>query len=1186
MGKGSNTTQTQTSTSPNPQAGAAYSSLLTQAGNVAATPYQAYQGELTAPVNAQQTAGISGINNYANFAQPYIQQAAGLATDASTPLTAAQIQQYQSPYTQSVVNATQNQFNNQNAQQQQQVLSNAAQQGALGGNRVGVTQGIVAGQQQLAQAPVIAGLENQGYQTGLQTALAEQQAQAQGAYSLGALGTAGQNAGLTGAGAQVGAGTLQQGTQQAQDTAAYQQYMQQLAYPFQTTQWLAGVDTGVGSQLGGTSTGSTTAPAPNQTAQYAGLGLAAAGLFLRRGGRVPGFDAGGGIGGTPWSGSSGWVPTIGISAGHGAPNASAPGVSNPNAGQPNPLQTANQALALGKSLKGGFGLGQQSIPDQVGDVNSGFGTQGAGLSAEDVSNFPPEWGAGDSSSIVGGAGDLAVPTFMKRGGGIRGFDSGGDIPLDYNPGIAGFSAQPSNFDMRYAAVDPTLNPATMALAPYQSAGFDNPPPAAERADRSTVAGNPTFDERFNGEPSAAPTQLSTGVPMSVAGSGGFPGQQAPLTGTQAIPSAPASNISAPTRGYADAMTSYDHAIKSIESGGNYQSIGPATNSGDHAYGAHQIMGANIPQWTAEVLGKPLTPQQFLTDPQAQDAVFKAKFGQLVNKYGPEGAARAWFAGEHGMNNPNATDVNGTTVADYSKRFMAALNGKTPQTQVAGLDNAQNDNLPPNAQPTQYRGTADDSQRGPLGKLLSGFGINVSPEARAAILSAGFGMMGNRSPFLGTAIGEAGTQGLNTYYGLKAQEQTQALNQRKVDIEAQKLSQSADTAAKNLALRTEQFKETQTQHGVENMKPVQIGQGILGPIYGVRDPKNGTYRVIDPKTGQVGPVVQPGTPGTTVPPTDTSQTPSSSQIAAADDDATLPAGAQPRSGQVLRNESFLSDLKKQDPGIAALVQGIANYELDPSKVTSMKGGNRERVIGLVMQYDPSFSLPFYASRAAAVKEFNAGGPNSPAGTITSGNTAIQHLGELSDYGEKIGGTGSYGPLNSLINKANAGYKGLENDPDLKRYNSALGRFTEEATKFYRGVGGTESDIQRAISDVSAAQSPQARRAAIAEQARLMQSKINALQDRYKTAMGGPPGWQSAMRQASDDFPIIQQHSAESMKRILDREAQSDSPTTAAAAQPSGGVDPRDAAFLKSNPNAATAIDKKYGQGTAAKLLGPQ
>ncbi len=130
------------------------------------------------------------------------------------------------------------------------------------------------------------------------------------------------------------------------------------------------------------------------------------------------------------------------------------------------------------------------------------------------------------------------------------------------------------------------------------------------------------------------------------------------------------------------------AIASIESGGKYDALGPVTSSGDRAYGKFQIMGANIPQWTSEALGKPMTPDEFLRNPQAQEAVFQRKFGEYSQKYGPEGAARAWFAGEGGMNNPNAKDQLGTSVSQYAQKFNSLTSGSQPQQQMQNAQGVQ------------------------------------------------------------------------------------------------------------------------------------------------------------------------------------------------------------------------------------------------------------------------------------------------------------------------------------------------------------------------------------------------------------------------------------------------------------------------------------------------------------------
>jgi len=147
---------------------------------------------------------------------------------------------------------------------------------------------------------------------------------------------------------------------------------------------------------------------------------------------------------------------------------------------------------------------------------------------------------------------------------------------------------------------------------------------------------------------------------------------------------PMGGVPAPSGGGVDRSA---NAIAGIESGGRYDAVGPAANEkGNRAYGKYQVMDFNVGPWTQEVLGRPMTPQEFLANPQAQDAVFKAKFGQYQQKYGPEGASRAWFAGEGGMNNTAAKDVLGTTVGGYGQKFAQAYGaGATGPQPAQGSD---------------------------------------------------------------------------------------------------------------------------------------------------------------------------------------------------------------------------------------------------------------------------------------------------------------------------------------------------------------------------------------------------------------------------------------------------------------------------------------------------------------------
>jgi hypothetical protein len=186
---------------------------------------------------------------------------------------------------------------------------------------------------------------------------------------------------------------------------------------------------------------------------------------------------------------------------------------------------------------------------------------------------------------------------------------------------------------------------------------------------------------FEGYDSAKESQAQAAYMKDLAAGAGVNATPSPGVGKIAEALSPAPANAAPSA-VQDAMLP-SKAIASIESGGKYDALGPETKTGDRAYGKYQVMGANIPEWTRAHLGQEMTPQQFVASPEAQDAVFKGQFGKYQAKYGPEGAARAWFAGEGGMNNPNAKDILGTSVADYSRKFTTAMGGQPAQ--VASSD---------------------------------------------------------------------------------------------------------------------------------------------------------------------------------------------------------------------------------------------------------------------------------------------------------------------------------------------------------------------------------------------------------------------------------------------------------------------------------------------------------------------
>jgi len=250
-----------------PEVLARYNSVNATAQQTAAQPFKQYSTDpnaFVAPLNQQQLTGISNINQQANAAQPAYAAAMQGTSQAYGGLSPQGFQQgvtgYMNPFVNQAMGATTAQMQNVNEQQQQQMLGSSIGKGAFGGDRANIGLANLENQQNLALGNTLANMAQTGYQGAAQNYLTGIGQQGALANQMGALGAGAQQAGLQGAQAQLGAGTLGQQTTQAGNTALYNQFQQQQAYPFQVAQFLANIAEGTGALSGSTTT--TTQPMP------------------------------------------------------------------------------------------------------------------------------------------------------------------------------------------------------------------------------------------------------------------------------------------------------------------------------------------------------------------------------------------------------------------------------------------------------------------------------------------------------------------------------------------------------------------------------------------------------------------------------------------------------------------------------------------------------------------------------------------------------------------------------------------------------------------------------------------------------------------------------------------------------------------------------------------------------------
>jgi hypothetical protein len=268
--------------------------------------YQPYTGELAPGMSGNQSLantlmpgllgqgagiiaqGIGGASNAANYVAPKI------GVNDVNALTTGLL----SPYTQNVVDTTNNEIQRQGTITQQGNDARAAAAGALNGDRAGVMAAENQRNTDMIKANTDAALYGQGFTQAQNAALGIGQANqnasiygasvnATGANALGNLGNLTQNANISDISGLLGTGGVAQTTQAGQDTANYAAHNNNFLLPAQLQQLFAG---SLGTLPHDTSMNgtSTTPVTSNWGAGLAGLGLGIAGLAMPGGGSLAG----------------------------------------------------------------------------------------------------------------------------------------------------------------------------------------------------------------------------------------------------------------------------------------------------------------------------------------------------------------------------------------------------------------------------------------------------------------------------------------------------------------------------------------------------------------------------------------------------------------------------------------------------------------------------------------------------------------------------------------------------------------------------------------------------------------------------------------------------------------------------------------------------------------------------------
>ena len=201
----------------------------------------------------------------------------------------------------------------------------------------------------------------------------------------------------------------------------------------------------------------------------------------------------------------------------------------------------------------------------------------------------------------------------------------------------------------------------------------------------------------------------------------------------------------------------------------------------------------------------------------------------------------------------------------------------------------------------------------------------------------------------------------------------------------------------------------------------------------------------------------------------------------------------------RNDAALEGLR---PDEQRIIQGIADYKLDPNKVfTGKSAALRAPALNKVMEYDPSYNAGQFAQRAATRKAFEATGVE--ARNIQSQDMAVQHAARAYENIDKLGHT-RIPKLNETIATVGkqTGLTGDEYQKSVARINQDIHAVSNELMKVFRGGTGTpsEKEAKRIADTLNVYDNPVALKEALREGIELLYGRINATAYRYNDSMG--------------------------------------------------------------------------------------
>jgi hypothetical protein len=177
----------------------------------------------------------------------------------------------------------------------------------------------------------------------------------------------------------------------------------------------------------------------------------------------------------------------------------------------------------------------------------------------------------------------------------------------------------------------------------------------------------------------------------------------------------------------------------------------------------------------------------------------------------------------------------------------------------------------------------------------------------------------------------------------------------------------------------------------------------------------------------------------------------------------------------------------------IAQGLVDYTIDPTKVSSLRGNQRMMAIKAAKDLDPTFDMKEFPARSAFVKDLNSGN-GKMFQQVTSANTLIGHLGFMNQKIDELKNK-NLSPANTVINLA----KELSGDPTITNYTQASAVVDSELDRLLTGVGVTQEGMNFRRTLLSKNSGYKQQKEAVKTLVSILESRAGALEKQYKRVL---------------------------------------------------------------------------------------